>query len=375
MNPRYFPLHGGDIVSASAHYGIAPAQWIDLSTGINPQGYTVDLTQISAASLQQLPYAQPAFMAASAAYYQTDAFMPVAGTQAAIQQWPYLLAPLPVLLPSPGYSEYAQHWQACGAAISYYPAWDVAAATAAIDRALAQHRQQHLVVINPNNPSGLQFDCRQLRQWSQQLAAPACLIVDEAFIDTQPQASLLNQTLPANVIVLRSVGKFFGLAGLRLGYCFASSDHLARLQQRLGLWQVNGPAQIIATQALADSPWQNRMRITIADNAAFTRQLFKPLIDKLAIPPSAIGSADLFTSYPMSQSQAQTLVEHFAQAGILLRCIPQPKQRALLRVGLVDKGQAAIVKRVAACVALFATQREGYGLQARSVRDKPRNRS
>ena len=136
--------------------------------------------------------------------------------------------------------------------------------------------------------------------------------------------------MPANIIVLRSFGKFFGLAGLRLGFIFANADILQKLQSRAGLWQVNGPAQAIAIQALNDEAWQAKTRRRIIDNTAQTRELFHPLMRSLECEGSFING--LFCSYLLSRQQAVQLADSLAAKGVLTRVVEIDGQQALLRI-------------------------------------------
>ncbi len=345
--------HGGHIVQASAQYGIDSDQWIDLSTGINPKAYPVEL---ESKSFQQLPYLRPEFIAASTAYYRSPHFIPVAGTQAAIQQLPKLLAHFPVLLPQVGYQEHAKYWQLHNTPITYYPSLDKTLSTHFIHTAIAENPEQHVVIINPNNPSGLLFEKQQLLSWAKLLAPQAYLIVDEAFIDTDNDNSVLDNALPHNVIVLRSFGKFFGLAGIRLGYCFANQFLLDSLKKRLGLWQVNGPAQAIAIHALQDTYWQETNKKEIRLNAEVTREITEPLITASHIDSASCFYSCLFSSYKMPLQQALLIKHQCAQLGVLVRVIQlHPEldgQQALLRIGLLDRDDASSVKRVQTAFAM-----------------------
>jgi cobalamin biosynthetic protein CobC len=341
------PLHGGDIVSASRQYEISIDQWIDLSTGINPRHYPIE---IDTSSFQQLPYVRPEFIEASKSYYQSSNFIPVTGTQAAIQHLPELLMDFPVLIPQIGYQEHANYWQHKGAAIHYYPSLEKQEQIDFIDNTLSENPQQHLVVINPNNPTGVLLAKQKLLSWAQQLAPQAYLIIDEAFIDTTVEQSVLDQNLPDNIIVLRSFGKFFGLAGIRLGYCFANENILSALQARLGLWQINGPAQTLAIKALHDKAWQLQAKKDIKSNAKFMQKLCKPVMCHLNHHSQSEYHSCLFLSYRMPYLYAMTLREHFARLGILLRVIEIDEnindKQALLRIGLLDECNQTHVKRV-----------------------------
>lgn len=327
-------LHGGDLVSASNRYGIPVEQWLDLSTGINPDSYPVG--ELDPAVFQRLPYIQPAFADAVSGYYGNDQWLAVNGSQPVIQMLPELLPDLPVMLPTAGYDEHRFHWAQKGNDLMFYDAFDRTCATEQINAHINQNKPFHLVVINPNNPSGLRFQRDQLVQWAERLPQGGYLIIDEAFIDLEPERSvLLNKALPNNLIVLRSFGKFFGLAGLRLGFVFAADSLRQQLQQRLGIWQVNGVAQAIATDALADTDWQRGARYEIAKNAAFTAELLAPLARILE--PLSVAQSGLFSHWRMTSVCAVELQERMAQQGVLVRYIPLNDDEALIRFGIVSR--------------------------------------
>lgn len=333
-------IHGGDIVFASKQYGIAKKQWVDLSTGINPNVYPVDF---SAEDFSRLPYLQESFYRNVCDYYQQEHFLAVSGTQAAIQILPECLKELPVLLPEIGYQEHAHYW--CHhRQYEVYRTLNIDDMVLDIEDKLSENSAQHVVVINPNNPTGIQLSVEQLNHIASTLTSQACLIVDEAFIDVKPEASILNTQLSNNIIVLRSFGKFFGLAGLRLGFVFAKETICHEMAKKLGIWQVNGPAQAAAIQALADKHWQSHAINEIKNNAAFTRQIFAPLAGKFA-EEAFIGS-ELFTSYLMDKKTAHSLCEAFARKGILLRVIDVDKQQALLRIGILKQDDELAAKRL-----------------------------
>lgn len=236
--------HGGNLRQAAQRYG--RDDWIDLSTGINPWGYPVPA--LAAHAWHRLPEADPALALAACRYYRAPALLPVAGTQAAIQALPRLRPPSRVTVAAPSYAEHAHHWGRHGHALRQVC---YAALEGAIDAS------DVVVVCNPNNPTGATIPAAQLRDWAARLGARGgWLVVDEAFGDTAPALSVAAHAQQPGLIVLRSVGKFFGLAGLRLGFVAAENALLARLAELLGPWAVSGPAQSIALAALTDHAWQ-----------------------------------------------------------------------------------------------------------------------
>ncbi|MFL9925982.1 threonine-phosphate decarboxylase CobD [Herbaspirillum lusitanum] len=260
--------HGGNLNDAVAAYGRPRAQWLDLSTGINPQPYPAPL--LAGDAWHRLPEHSAELEAAACAYYGAPRMLAVAGTQAAIQALPQLRLQANggrssrVIVAAPAYAEHAHRWAQAG-----HDMREVAYAE--LDAQLDDC--DVLVVCNPNNPTGARVAPQQLLQWAQRLQARTAadgsrgwLVVDEAFGDTTPQQSVAAHTAQAGLIVLRSVGKFFGLAGVRLGFIAAHEELLDKLAEWLGPWSVSGPAQQIGLSALRDLDWQQRTRARLLED-------------------------------------------------------------------------------------------------------------
>ncbi|MBE9516301.1 MAG: threonine-phosphate decarboxylase [Proteobacteria bacterium] len=243
--------HGGNLRAAARQYNIPLQQWIDLSTGIAPNSWPVPTVPDSV--WQRLPEADDALLQSANHYYDCHHLLPVAGSQAAIQLLPMLFpAPMKVAVVSPCYGEHGPWWQRAGHDVSYI-------AADKIDEQLDQF--QLLVLANPNNPDGRLIKLDQLLEWRDRLLAnKGCLLVDEAFMDVTPEHSIAQHSGDAGLIVLRSLGKFFGLAGLRLGFVCAWPLLLQAIQNRTGPWAVNHAARWIGARALADEPWQQQQR-------------------------------------------------------------------------------------------------------------------
>ena len=248
--------HGGRLRAAAERYRIPLAEWVDLSTGINPRAYPVPA--LPPEVWQRLPEANDGLEAAAAAYYGSASLLPVAGSQAAIQALPACFPPGRAVTLAPTYAEHPHAWREH--ALCALPAAAIADAVDSADT---------LLLVQPNNPDAQRFPREQLLAWRARLAARGGrLIVDEAFLDAEPGDSLVPLAGEPGLVVLRSVGKFFGLAGARVGFVFAEADLLARLADRLGPWTVSGPARAVTATALADRPWQEAARQRLnADSA------------------------------------------------------------------------------------------------------------
>lgn len=305
--------HGGNLREAAARYGIPLASWLDLSTGINPHPYPVPA--LAAHAWHRLPENDPALASAAERYYKAPRMLPVAGTQAAIQALPRLRARSRVVVSAPSYAEHAHCWRQAGHAVREVPYLSL---EQNVDEA------DVMVVCNPNNPTGAVVAPAVLLDWADRLAARGgWLVVDEAFGDVVPEASVAHRTGQAGLIVLRSVGKFFGLAGLRLGFVAAEETILSGLAEWVGPWSVSGPAQSIGRAALEDRAWQESTYAQLQHaGSRLQRLLAGHGID-------ATGTA-LYRWWP--EPQAEIFHLHMAQRGIWVRLFPD-KGRGI-RIGL-----------------------------------------
>ncbi|MGL4412992.1 threonine-phosphate decarboxylase CobD [Roseinatronobacter monicus] len=243
--------HGGNIDQAQARFG--GLDWIDLSTGINRCPYP--LPDLPAQVWTDLPTraAQNALMQAARHAYRTDSSgVALAGAQAAIQMIPHLLPAGHAKVLAPTYNEHAACLRAAG--------WQVTE----LEEISALAGADLAIVVNPNNPDGRHHDPKRLRALSQQVG---CLVVDESFADAVPDLSLAAHACD-RLIVLRSFGKFWGLAGLRLGFAFAGPERVAGLAEMAGPWPVSGPALEMGRIALTDAAWHDqtcsRLRADVA---------------------------------------------------------------------------------------------------------------
>lgn len=238
--------HGGDLGEARRLFPAAPEPWIDLSTGINPVPYPVP--ELTPDLFRRLP--APGDLAdleraAAEAYGAQDPALVVAapGTQVLIGLLPRLREPGPVAVLGPTYAEHARAWRAAGHRVS-----DIAALP-------DPERVEALVVVNPNNPDGRVLGRSSLLGMAEAMERRGgLLVVDEAFADFDADESLVPG-LPGNVVVLRSFGKTYGLAGLRLGFAIAGPPLAQRLREALGPWAVSGPALAVGRLALRDHAW------------------------------------------------------------------------------------------------------------------------
>lgn len=321
--------HGGRLRQAAAHYDIPLADWLDLSTGINPQGWPVPA--LPAAVWQRLPESDDGLEAAAAAYYGNPNLLPVAGSQAAIQWLPALLPKAAVACIAPLYAEHPHAWQQAGHKVRYLQ-------NATLPRALAA-ATPYILLCNPNNPTADRHPHELVLDAARQLhKRGGWLIVDEAFVDATPELSvtpLAGTPEAPNLIVLRSLGKFFGLAGVRVGFVFAAPELLRRMQEAMGPWAVSGPSREAARLALADTAWQAAARPQLQAAGERLRHLLAPL--------GEVKATALFAT--LSSPHSNELFDYLARRAILTRRFDQ---QPLLRFGL--PGDDAGWQRLAAAL-------------------------
>lgn len=282
--------HGGGVDAAAARYGGERSEWIDLSTGINPVPY--DVGQIPPEAWQALPdaAAQDALIQAARSLWNVPrkaAILAAPGASSLIARLPALWPTGRVRVDTPTYNEHAGAFENHG--------WMITPELPDVQ-----------VVVHPNNPDG--------RLWRRdELNAPVT-IIDESFADIDPALSHMDRISDGRTIILKSFGKFWGLAGLRLGFAIGAPELIDRLGNLLGPWAVSGPALHIATRALEDHDWINAARIRIAHDSDRIDHLMQNKGIK------CIGGTSLFRLY--DTENAQQFQRKLAEARIWSRIFP-----------------------------------------------------
>ncbi|CEL28308.1 threonine-phosphate decarboxylase CobD [Pseudomonas sp. A1230] len=305
--------HGGRLRKAALDHGIAEADWLDLSSGLAPWPFPIP--DIPLRAWARLPETDDGLEQAACDYYGAAQVLPVAGSQMAIQLLPRLRRAGKVGVLSPCYAEHAEAWRRSGYIVREVLEQEVEFFIDNLDV---------LVVVNPNNPTGLSLTPARLLDWHARLAQRGgWLVVDEAFMDNTPQLSLAAHTHLVGLVVLRSFGKFFGLAGVRLGFVLAERKFLKLLAEQVGPWAVSGPTRVLAQACLQDTEVHARQRIR-SDEAS---ERLAVLLARYGFNPQ--GGCALFQW--LITDQAQALYEFMARRGILLRLFTH---NSSLRFGL-----------------------------------------
>lgn len=348
---RFNPAHGGALDAAVNYFNIPLESWLDLSTGINPTGWPVP--EIPQSAWQRLPEQDSGLESVALDYYldgttansdepdkengskneknvseltlpTVENILPCSGSQQAIRLLPHLYGVLKkntkstvkiqnevkVWVTSGSYSEHASAWEDQGYRVREVPC-------DRLTQLLAQQPVDVLILVNPDNPSGHKWSKEQLLKWWSILQSRGgWLIVDEAFMDMSPDQSLVPYLKSEGLFVLRSVGKFFGLAGMRLGFLFSSAKNIRCAQNILGPWVVGHPTQFIGKLALQDHSWIKQQRESLNTQSQRLQELLEQGFSDL---PVKIVCTDLFCTVYVDE--AELVFNALAKQGVLTRCL------------------------------------------------------
>ena len=294
--------HGGGLDDAILKYGGNRTNWLDLSTGINPIPYPIP--KVPNHFWHSLPdsQAQSALLSAARKFWKVPNGANIIASSGVSQ----LIAMLPSLLPvncveiiGPTYNEHAAAFQSSG--------WTVGQ-TGSVR-----------VIVHPNNPDGNQHVISK-----QDAKNTDLMIIDESFCDVTPDETLINLTDQNNVIVLKGLGKFWGLAGLRLGFAVAAPEKKKKITDRVGPWAISGPAQFIGQAALTDNSWIIKTRSRLREDSLRLDNLMIEYGNK------PLGGTDLFRLYEVKNATKiqNTLAKKFIWTRIF------PYSRNWLRLGI-----------------------------------------
>lgn len=314
--------HGGALDRAMARHGGCREDWLDLSTGINPVPYP--LPGIEKEAWHRLPdrNAEGRLIAAARRVFGVpDGLEVVAapGTQALIQTLPRLLPGRTATVIAGEHGTYGEHAHCCAAA-------GRPLRVAASPDAVAEG-ETLAIIVRPNNPDGHVWPREALTGLAGRLR-DGVVIVDEAFCDATPEASMVSAA--DNIVVLKSFGKFFGLAGLRLGFAICAPEIAGRIREWLGPWAVSGPALMIGAAALADEAWVEATRRRLESDSGKLAKLLE--VNHFQV----LGRNGLFVL--ARHEKASAIAEALAERHILVRAFSD--RPGLLRFGLCgDDGE------------------------------------
>ena len=317
--------HGGDLFEFQKLHPDTTQQWIDLSTGLNPTPYPWQLNipqEELACSAHKLPQKRDheeclvqwtKYLNAA----DSSEWLLIAGSQAFINITPRIFPDHNCLIVAPTYNEHERVWFNADRKYKLIKR-DQLKVNLFTPNSL-------LIITNPNNPDGYTWDKSKLLEIASTLAKNnGILIVDEAFADLTPENSLASDNLPENIILLRSLGKFFGLAGLRLGIARLPNFIKQKTILEFGPWSVNALALKIAQYALQDKTWISNTRLNLKSNA----DNLSDILIKSGF--HTMGKTDLFQL--VEHRDFEYINNKLTQNGIYVRTFENDKK--LMRFGL-----------------------------------------
>ncbi|MFC4260789.1 threonine-phosphate decarboxylase CobD [Marinobacter lacisalsi] len=311
--------HGGRLIEAARRWGIPLDHWLDLSTGINRRGWKVP--PLPDHLWRLLPEEDDGLGLVLRDWSRAPGSagcLPVPGSQAAIQTLPLLRSPCRVGVPEPGFSEHARCWALAGHEV--------------VPVTLDQIREGDgwlrsldvMVWINPNNPTGMIVGRNRLLDWHAALVErDGWLVVDEAFATGYQGLSMVPMASAPGLVVLHSLGKFFGLAGVRAGAVYAEPAITDALAARLGPWSLSSPARYIMARALKDTIWQQKTLERLRSDSDRLDQS----IQSLGLPATTGTLLYRYLVHP----DAAAMADFLAGRGVLVRHFDNPQA---LRIGL-----------------------------------------
>ena len=316
--------HGGALSEAISHYGGEPSEWLDLSTGISP--FSLPLPEFSTDTWRRLPdQGEVQRVCELAMRHYGGSVVPVAvpGTQSAIQVLPFLTPNVSeVAIVSPTYGEYERAYLRMDTAIDPTDTLDAATVT----------RASVAVLANPNNPDGRETTRDDIFGFVR-AQRHRMVIVDEAFADMRNDLSMVGAAgMEPNLVVMRSFGKFFGLAGLRLGFVFAEPGLAKILSDRLGPWAVSGPALAVAAHAFSRIDLVSELRKKMEKAHALTRSALN------MARVSIVGETSLFFYCEVGDGAA--VCDQLASHKVLVRAFDHSPSR--IRIGLAPDELSAV---------------------------------
>jgi cobalamin biosynthesis protein CobC len=273
QTPGGFARHGGRLSVAQSLYPHAPLPWVDLSTGINPKSYPAP--RATAAARNRLPDVRElakleALAAEAFGVAEASHVVAVGGTESALRLLPYVLGVRDAMIAGPTYGSHADAWARAGGEVQLISNLEAGAGLPAA---------RALVVVNPNNPDGRLFSQAQLRALHDSAVQQGGkLVVDEAFGEVTPHenvAHIAGTAEAPHMVVLRSFGKFYGLAGVRLGFVIGAPSIIASLRGLLGDWPVSSDALVAGIAAYADRAWAQNTRLTLQTDARRLDELLR----------------------------------------------------------------------------------------------------
>jgi len=317
-------VHGGQVFVLARRLGRAPAQILDFSASINPLGPPPAALAAARAALADAVHypdlhAAPLVDDLAACHgLAADCLLAGAGATEFIFLVPRVLQARRALVVAPAFGEYAVALRQAGTDVDLCvldPEQDFAFCAETVCRRLTPTTDL-VVLANPANPTGQALSRSELTELLERLPAGVVLLLDEAFIDFCPEHSLLDQVgRRSNLLVLRSLTKFYAIPGLRVGFLAGAPALMARLAACREPWRLSVPAIAAARACLAEPDYP---RQSLAAMAEWRRELAEGLA-RLGLQVYPAAANYLLCRLPAGSGPVAALTEQLAEQAILVR--------------------------------------------------------
>ena len=273
--------HGGNIEEVSVAFGMGEKRIIDFSSNVSPVGLPGRVTRVIRSNIRNISRYPDSenfkLRAALEKYLNIGAEHIVIGNGSAdiIYRAVHALKPVSGLIASPTFTEYEKALLGAGTRIKHLLLKEINKFNCSIKEILEKAAKVDVVFLcNPNNPTGTLIPRKNLECLAGKLRQKkTVLVLDEAFIDLEEEHSLVDVAAKSNnMLVLRSMTKFFGLAGLRLGYAVGGKELIKRIQASGQPWAVNVFAQFAGEALIHDKEFRSESRRVLLNERDFLYQ-------------------------------------------------------------------------------------------------------
>jgi threonine-phosphate decarboxylase len=326
--------HGGNIYSFAQRIGCLPEQVLDFSANINPE-QAVDWRQLS--TLNLTPYADPDYVSLKQALknrYPIPANADIEvfnGASAAIFALLRYLQPQDLVLYTPLYGEYAQAGTQLGCKLHNINRFH------ALSTAVPQNST--VIFVNPSTPDGTYYDLHELfARWQ---AANCTIIIDESFLDFCSDESVISQLEQyEKLYLIKSLSKFYGCAGIRIGFIAASAENIAELKRYEPAWKLSSFDMLYMQNALANTDFIVKTR----SQTVAMRELLHSVLEKSDLFADIYPSAANFLLTKLARIDGYELQRRLEKSRILIRVCDSFEGLTTQHVRFAVKDEAAILQ-------------------------------
>ncbi len=359
------PAHGGQLAQISRRVGIPESELLDFSTNLNPNGPPSGVFQALSNALtrpeviRDYPDLELLELRSALASYTAVGAENIVIANGVV---PLLEAALRAarvkkcLLLLPAFSEYRKTLTRCGIEVRAYllePQAGFRVDCANVITKVTDQQCDAILLANPQNPSGVIVDRESLLQMTRHASeCGAKVFLDEAFIDYLPAESLSSiAPLLPNLVVFRSLTKFFALAGLRIAYAIAGSRFADEIREGISPWPVSSLAVEAARVALEDEEYRNISRL---ENKR-ERKFLKNELDKLKLQSFESKANYLLLRLPLNRKSSEVWEKLIVSHGIVTRCCDNFEGLSGPHLRIAVKSRKDNVQLVYALASLFPT--------------------